>query len=83
MQHISIFCTYIVIHFPRNPVEPVTRMVLSRKHPATATVSMASYRDMWIEIDEPEYIGDVGFSWKLEKWSQASQDVAVLLLGVA
>jgi hypothetical protein len=22
---------------------------------------MASYRDMWIEIDEPEDIGDVGF----------------------
>jgi hypothetical protein len=44
---------------------------------------MASYRDMWIEVDEPEDIGDVGFSWKLEKWSQASQDVAVLLLGVA
>jgi hypothetical protein len=30
------------VHFTRKPVEPVTRMVLSLKHPATLVASMAA-----------------------------------------
>jgi hypothetical protein len=54
------FFLYVGLHFPRNPVEPVIRMVLSRKHPATATASMASYVPRYVDRDRgvPEDIGD-------------------------
>ena len=32
----------LAVHFARKPVEPVTRMVLSLKHPATLVASMAA-----------------------------------------